>query len=45
MQFVINLDDTYLESLVELTGFYFEDLDDIFDEDVEEMIKVVIDNA
>lgn len=45
MQFIIELSDDYVEELIGLTGYYFEDIEDVTRDDIEAMIMDLIDNA
>ena len=44
MQFVINLNEEQINKLIECSGYYFEDIENISDDDVENMIYDILDN-
>lgn len=44
MYYTIKLDEEDIEALIDLSGYNFREIEDVYDDDVEEMIKVVIGN-
>lgn len=44
MYYNIYLDDRYMEYLISATGFSFDDMEDITDDDVQDMIETLLDN-